>query len=312
MRRMTRAIGAAVLGAVLAGGGCTTPERRVEEASAVLPPAREAVVLFAGDGEAAAWGRMIDELSSADVVVIGETHGHPLGLAAGAAIWEDLLRVRPDAVLAMEFFERDEQVALDDYLLGVTDEAEFREASGRSEGNYPDGHRRMVESAKSAGRPVVAANAPRRYVRMTTPEGYERLSDLRPEQRRLFQTPVRLSEGRYRDEFFGLMSGGGHGGEMPEGMIQKMYRSQQMWDATMADSVVRSVGRLGRPVVLVVGRFHSDFEGATVEMIRALRPDLTVRTVSVSDDFGDALREEDLRRADFVIYAGDGTVGGEG
>ncbi len=247
---------------------------------------------------------MLAEMSDADVIVIGETHGHELGLSAAAALWDDVLAANPDSTLAMEFFERDQQIALDDYLAGVTDEEAFRQAARRTDGNYPPGHHRMIESAREAGRPVVAANAPRRYVRMTTPEGYERLHALSNEQRRLFNPPVRLTEGRYRDDFFSLMSGGGHGESMPEEMVQKIYYSQQLWDSTMAESVVSATMRGEKPVVLVVGRFHSDFDGATVEFIERARPDLTIRTVSVVDTASDEIDADDLGRADFVFYVG--------
>ncbi|HZW08261.1 MAG TPA: ChaN family lipoprotein, partial [Phycisphaerales bacterium] len=224
---------------------------------------------------------------------------------------DDLLAGGPDAALLLEFFERDHQVALDDYLTGVTDEAAFKAAADRSEGNYPAGHRRMVEAAKGAGRPVIAANAPRRYVRKTAPDGYGELARLREEQRRLYALPDALPQGRYREEFFELMGGGGHGtagegGAMPAEIVEKMYRSQSMWDATMADSVVRAALRGYRPVVLVVGRFHADFAGGTVQLIERSRPDLDVRTLSMVAAPGDALQEEDRARADFVVYVGPG------
>lgn len=260
--------------------------------------------MFDRQGDSSTWNDMLAGLGDADIIVIGETHGHRLGLSAAAALWDDVLKTRPQAALAMEFFERDQQVALDDYLAGVTDEEAFREAARRSEGNYPDGHRRMVESAREADRPVIAANAPRRYVRMTTPQGYERLAALSDAQRRMFEPPSQLTEGRYRDEFFGLMSGGGHGDSMPEGMVDKMYFSQQLWDSTMAASVVNATLRGDRPVVLVVGRFHADFDGATVEFIRNSRPDLTVKTVSVVDEASGTIAEEDIGRADYVFYVG--------
>lgn len=296
-----------MLGLVIFAAGCSTPQKRAETKSAApaaeLQP-RSEVSVFDREGRRAAWPAMLAGLKEADVVVIGETHGHPLGLAAAATVWEDLLQKRPNAVLAMEFFERDQQVALDDYLAGVTDEEAFREAARRSEGNYPPGHRQMVEAAKAAGRPVIAANAPRRYVRMTTPAGYEKLTRLSEEQQRLFNPPARLAEGRYRDEFFGLMGGGGHGDGMPEGMVEKMYYSQQLWDSTMAESVVNATLRGEGPVVLVVGRFHADFDGATVEFIERARPDLVVRTVSVVDSGTEKIEDEDIGRADYVFYVG--------
>ena len=287
--------------------GCSGPEKRPGSSAGPaiedLQP-RTAVRVFDREGGETTWDDMLAGLNAADIIVIGETHGHPLGLSAAAALWDDVLETRPQAALAMEFFERDQQVALDDYLAGVTGEEAFREAARRSQGNYPEGHRRMVEAAREAGRPVIAANAPRRYVRMTTPQGYERLTGLSDAQRRMFEPPAQLVEGRYRDEFFGLMSGGGHGESMPEGMVEKMYFSQQLWDSTMAASVVNATLRGSRPVVLVVGRFHADFDGATVEFIQNSRPDLTVRTVSVVDEASGTIAEEDVGRADYVFYVG--------
>lgn len=296
---------------VWALGGCaaSTPARRDAASLPELP--RQAVRIFDRDGKPTTWDAMLGGVSDTDVLVIGETHSHPLGLAAAACLWDDLLGSRKDAALLLEFFERDQQVALDDYLTGVTDEAAFRKAAGRNDGNYPPGHRTMVEAAKAAGKPVFAANAPRRYVRKSKPDGYEDLMRLGAEQRRLFVFPDQLIEGRYHDDFFKLMStsdhgAGGTGGEMPQDMIEKMYRSQQMWDATMADSIANASLLGYRPAVLVVGRFHSDLDGGTIQLLQRSRPDLKIRTLSMVASDAVEIAEEDRGRADFVLYVGRG------
>ena len=48
-------------------------------------------VIFRGDGRSATWDEVVAGAADADVVFIGENHGHPFGLAAAAALWEDLL-----------------------------------------------------------------------------------------------------------------------------------------------------------------------------------------------------------------------------
>src|SRR5262245_60198003 len=65
-----------------------------------------------------------EQIASApcDAIIIGENHGHPLGLSTAAAIWSDILARSDRAALSMEFFERDEQSRLDEYLAGLTDE----------------------------------------------------------------------------------------------------------------------------------------------------------------------------------------------
>lgn len=302
---MNKTILSAALVLVLPLAACSTaPHRKASNALPERP--REAVRIFDREGNPANWESMRQGLAGADVIIIGESHGHPLGLEAAACLWDDVLASGTDAALLLEFFERDEQVAIDDYLTGVTNEKDFREAAGRTDGNYPAGHQRMVEAAKAAGQPVFAANAPRRYVRRSSADGYEKLAGLAYEQQRLFATPDPLIEGKYRDDFFEIMGGGGHGDDagMPPEMIEKMYRSQQIWDATMAESIVRAHDAGYRPVVLVVGRFHADFEGGTIQLARRAEPGLDIRSLSMVASDAETIEADDVGRADFVLYVG--------
>lgn len=295
------------------------------DAAAPTPIDVRRLPMFDADGAPVVWSRLIERLSAADVVLFGETHGHEVGLGAAAAMFEDLLAAAPGAALSMEFFGRDDQTHLDDYLSGVTDEGAFRRATGRSEGSYPEGHRAMVQAAKRAGRPVIGANAPRRYVRLARTEGFERLITLSERQRELFVIPRTLTEGRYRDEFLSMMGVmAGHGADQggaeqsPEEQAaaereaqekaMSFFRSQNVWDATMAESIVRLVASGARPVVHVVGRFHSDFDGGLTQRVREALPSARIMTISMVDAAleGDALRDEDAGRADVVVYIGPG------
>ncbi len=282
--------------------------------AAVLSERARSVLVFRGDGAPAAWGAMVDAFADADAVVIGENHGHALGLAFAAEAWADVLARRDRAVLSMEFFNRDEQSRVDDYLSGLWDEAAFVKATNRATPSaYPPGHRAMVEAAKAAGRPVIAANAPRVYVRAASRHGYERLAGLTEDQRRMFRIPDALPTGAYRERYDALMSSpemASHGGppkqETPEELRKRLdggFRSQSLWDWTMAESIAYGLER-GTPVVHVVGRFHSDHEGGLIGALRSLRPGVRVVTVSVVDAWAGALREEDRGRADFVAYVG--------
>ncbi|MBX3321546.1 MAG: ChaN family lipoprotein [Phycisphaeraceae bacterium] len=300
---------AMMLCVMLAGllGGCAGAKRT--EADVVVAPLvpRESVRIFDRGGAPVDWDAMIAGVRDAGAIIIGETHGHAMGLAAAADVWEAV--ASSSAALLLEFFERDQQVALDDYLSGVTDTDAFLKAAGRTSSNYPAGHSRMVETARAVGAPVIAANAPRRYVRRTTAGGYENLVSLGSEQQRLFVVPDVLVTGKYRDDFFGLMGGmshgpAGEGGGMPAAMIEKMYRSQQMWDATMADSTARALMAGAQPALLVIGRFHSDFDGGTVEFLRHRVPDARIVTLSMVASSEVEIADDDRGRADFVFYVG--------
>jgi uncharacterized iron-regulated protein len=278
--------------------GCAGGTSSRGESATIAPRDPRGLAVFrGGDGSTAAWGDVVEAAAGAEVVLIGENHGHALGLAAAAALFEDVLAqpgVAARAALAMEFIERDEQADVDDYLSGVTDGAGFAAASRRTASNFPAGHRAMVEAARRAGRPVVAANAPRRYVRLARTAGFERLTGLGAEQRRLFRLPDVEVGGRYREEFDKLMGGNS----------AAMFRAQSVWDWTMAESVTRSVAKGDAPTVLVVGRFHVEFDGGTAQAVRLIRPGTRVVTVSFVDAESAALRGEDAGRADFVVYAG--------
>ncbi len=263
-----------------------------------------------GDGALAMWDEVVAAGAAADAVLIGELHGQPVGQAFEGAFFEDVLTRSPGVVGALEFFERNEQSGLDDYLTGVTDEEGMKKATRRAEGNYPRGHRAIVELSKAAGRPVVAANAPRPYVKLARTEGFERLNGLTPEQKRLFvvPTPTSLPTGKYRDDFFALMRGGAEPGADPaaEARIEAMFRSQSVWDATMADSVARAMDAGGKPVALVVGKFHVEHKGGLVQALERAKPGARVVTVSFVGAWApeSGIGDEERGAADYVVYVG--------
>jgi uncharacterized iron-regulated protein len=299
--------------------GCATARERPSGVRVPQP------VIYLGDGTAVEIGVVIDRMMAADAVLIGENHGHGLGLRTAAELWAMVAAKEPKAALAMEFFERDEQAALDDYLAGITDEAGLRAASGRTESNYPPGHRDMVETAKERGLPVIAANAPRRYVRLARLHGFERLrvadGGLTAEQARLVRVPEAMPTGAYRRAFESFMSDGkpaaGAEAEAAKSRVDAMFRSQSVWDWTMGESVARTLATGRRPVVLVVGRFHIDRhegaageDGGTTLALRAMSPGAAVMTITFIDGWpeGGRMRAEDRGRADVVVYVGPGAA----
>jgi uncharacterized iron-regulated protein len=321
-----------LLAAVLTGCASTGRVGQPESESGSAPAALaevdlDALPIFDGPtGLRTSWSSLVAACSRADVVLIGEMHNHPAGLAVAAGLFEQTARRMPNtAALSLEFFSRETQASLDDYLAGITDEDGFRRAAGRSKGNYPAGHRAMVEAARGLEQPIVASNAPRRYVSLARTDGFDRLRSLTGEQRRLFVIPGSLTEGAYRDSFFEMMSGmTGHGGvdagdsaspteeERAEARAAAQelalgyYRAQNLWDATMADAIAGAVGRGRAPVFHVVGQFHVDHDGGLTRRVRALLPGAEVIVVSMSEGTGDERPTGDEGRADWIIRVGPG------
>lgn len=303
-------------------GGCasTSSSHAKESAVAIDASSLRSLSTFRGDGTAATFDEIVAAAAAADVVIMGESHGHPVGLPWAALLFEELTTAAPKAALSMEFFERDEQSRLDDYLKGVTDEPTFLKRTDRSPGNYPAGHRSMVERAKAMNRPVVAANTPRVIIRYLRGKDYSALANLTAEQARLFRIPDGPPEGRYRadyDALMGPMIETGHGApaagkpaapampaEQKQEKLDASFRSQHLWDWTMAESVVRAVDAGNRPVMHVIGGFHSAFFGGTPQAMMKLRPGTKIVTISAIASTSAELKEEDRGRADFVIYVG--------
>ena len=321
MIRISALLAVVACGAML--GACASHGLSAgEEALTHMRAARETPVFKGAEGGRETWDELVSSAAEADVVIIGENHSHPLGLAVAAAFWEDVLLRTQNGALSLEFFERDEQSRVDDYLKGVVDEDAFQKATRRTESSYPPGHRMMVEAAKERHRPVIAANAPRVYVHLARQEGgYEKLSKLTAEQRRLFRIPDELpgSNSRYRKDFNKVMSemSATHGskGKPPAAAaagttakdparFDAGFRSQSLWDWTMAESIARGLEAGDAPVVQVVGRFHTDFGGGLVQALKRQRPGARIFTVSFSEERSDHLEEGDRGRADAVIYVG--------
>lgn len=261
--------------------------------------------LFRSDGQIVGWASLVEDAIGADVVLIGEEHDNAHGQALAARLWEQILERTDSAALSLEFLERDQQTQLDDYLAGIVGpENDYSRMA-----KYPEGHVRMIDAAKAAGRPVIASNAPRRYIRIASRQGYEALLALPPDRQTLFAIPAELPSGPYRERFMELMSSGMHGGQpgaSPEDVMRQAengFRSQSLWDSTMADSIVRALATGHRPVVQVIGRFHTDHDGGTVQMLRLARPNARVVVMSVVNRDASTLHPEDAGAADYILYA---------
>jgi len=230
----------------------------------------------------------IARLAQADVVFIGENHDHE----AAHRLQLDVLRGldargrRP--VLAMEMFERDVQVVLDEYLRGIITESAFLQAS-RPWSNYRSDYRPLVEYCKERRLPVVATNAPRRYVNMVSRSGPASLRALSRQARGwLPRLPLdlRMSEG-YEQALDALFGGAHSSPSAPAAgpSTANMKAAQALWDATMADSLARAARRnRGRTIVHINGSMHSDHGWGIVERLRKAAPSLRLVVVSVKPD----------------------------
>ena len=283
-----------------AGCGAGSGHRSVDT------PPRSIPIINARTAEMESFAQVVNTLEHAEVIILGEEHDDLLASRFQVELVRALHAQRAGMVLALEMVERDRQELLDEYLAGSIDQSRFVEgvregAKGRAvfvEHTMP-----LIELARQLGIRVVAANAPRYLVRAARVEGYEHLEAMPEETRRLFDIPESLDAGPYRRRVEELM-GSRTGAILEADRVDAFMRAQELWDQTMACSVMREVQNGGRPVVLVVGRFHGDFKGGTITRILEQDPGIDLRYVVTLGSAPGGLRLEDADRADHVLYTG--------
>ncbi len=231
-----------------------------------------------------------DAFMDADVVLVGETHNDSIGHLVELDLLDRFHRIRSQdgsnrVALSMEMFARDAQIVLDEYLSDYITESHFLKAS-EPWTNYEADYKPLVEFAKSNGLPVIAANAPRRYVNRITRIGADALKDLDPAaQPFVAPLPYAHASPAYKAKWDAQMEESMKemgSASMDHGMMDNMLLAQSFWDATMAYSIVENLVRSpATPILHVVGSFHVSKQTGIIEHIRRYRPGTKVLTIVI-------------------------------
>ncbi|MER3631067.1 MAG: hypothetical protein C4325_01900 [Blastocatellia bacterium] len=264
---------------------------------------RDDGAVFGGDGARADLDAIVSRMAEADVIFLGELHDDSVGHQIEYEIFRRLVEKYNGGrkvVLSMEMFERDVQIVLDEYLGGMITESHFL-LSSRAWGNYKTDYRPLVELAKERSIPVVAANAPRRYVNMVSRNGRQVLDRLSPRAKEwLPPLPYRPASEAYAAKFRALM---GESRESKMG-LGNILDSQALWDATMAHSIARVLENEKNPLVVHLnGGFHTESRLGTVEQLLGYRPQarIVVVTIRSENDFRTFDPQRHKGIGDFVI-----------
>ncbi len=263
------------------------------------------VVFDAATGDRLPLAELSRRLAAADAIFLGETHNDETTHEIEQAIYEALVAERGGAVtLALEMFSRDRQRLLDDYLAGRLPEHEFL-AQAQPWANYATAYRPLVESARRAGLPVVASNAPRALAVRIARGRAAGFAELSSEERMLVAPELRPASADTWERFARAVRG--HGGSVSGSLEEEhLYSVQSVWDNTMAHSCVEALDRNPEHLVLHLnGSFHSDFSGGLVQQLRSRRPKLDLQTVTIVPvpDLEELSKPADAARADYVVYA---------
>ncbi len=280
--------------------------------------------VYRGDGTPAQLADVLTAAAAQSVVFLGESHDDATAHKLQNEIFRKLVEVRngKPAALALEMFERDVQVVLDEYLAGLITEDQFLAAS-RPWRNYRQDYKPLVEFAKERKLPVIAANAPRRYVNRVGRDGQGALAGFSTEAKAwLAPLPYAEASPAYADKFLKLMEEMRKEAEkeaakkqssdkpappkpqQPQRDPRRSLESQSLWDATMAHSIARYLDK--EPAAQVVhlnGSFHSASGMGILDHLRRYRPSASTLVVTMVSEksFPNFDAAEMAGLGDFVI-----------
>jgi uncharacterized iron-regulated protein len=273
-----------------------------------------------GDGGAAALTDIVRAMADYDAVLIGETHDDPVAHYLEA----ELLRLAHEAhgakrplALSLEMFERDVQTTLDEYLRGLISEDHFLK-SARPWRNYAADYKPMIEFAKAKQLPVIAANAPRRYVNRVSRLGQASLDDLSPQAKAwLPPLPYAEASAAYAEKFRAVMRDMRRDSTAPQSATPtatdeakareravNSLAAQSLWDASMAHAIAEQLKRhKGALVLHVNGRFHSEQRMGIPDHLARYRKQARtlIVTMMATKNFPAFNPDEHANHGDFVI-----------
>ena len=233
----------------------------------------EAYGVFDAKGKRSSFEKMIKEVAKADIVFFGEIHNnslnHWLELQLTKALHEEHGN---DLVVAMEMFEADNQMVVDEYMSGLIEERHLL-AEAKIWDNYKTDYKPIVDFAKENKLKLVASNIPRRYANLVYRKGAASLNDL-PEEAKKWIAPVPLeidlSLPGYKEM---ITSMGGHG---TPASAENLASSQASKDATMAWFIAQS---LPGKVLHLNGSYHSKNGEGIIWYLQKTNPQLTIATI---------------------------------
>jgi uncharacterized iron-regulated protein len=244
--------------------------------------------VFRGGGSPASLDEVIEAARRVTVTFLGEDHDDAVGHFLEAKILGSL--AGSDWALSLEMFDRDAQGVVDEYLSGFIGKKDLI-SSGRAWGNYASDYKPLVEIAKENHMPVIAANAPQRYVNLVGRKGQTALLALSAEAKQtLPPLPYAAASEAYRERFQREMRGESSpkpGSKPPphHGESEFAIESQSLWDAAMADSIARFLNRHpDKHVLQINGSFHSAYRQGILEHLERYRPGTTSLVVTMTAD----------------------------
>jgi uncharacterized iron-regulated protein len=255
---------------------------------------KPAYKIFNSEGKEVSYDDMVKELSKKEVNFFGELHNNPIAHWLQLQLTKEFYESKKDKlVLAAEMFEADDQIIMDEYLLGAISEKSFKDET-KLWPNYETDYKPLVEFAKTNKLAFICANIPRRYASIVYKKGLEKLDSLDTDGKKCIAPLPIEYDGTVKCYKEMLENSGGHGGD-------NLPKAQAIKDATMGWFVSQAMKQDGM-VLHFNGSYHSDNGVGIIWYLKKYKPEVKVGTITtVLQTDLDKLADENKGKADFII-----------
>ena len=256
---------------------------------------KKAYTIFNAQGKEIGYETLIKELSTYNVVLLGEIHNCAIVHWLEFEIARSLYNEHGSAfAMGAEMFESDNQLILDEYMQSVITYDRFEEEA-RLWPNYSTDYYPYLYFAKENSIPFVATNVPRRYANVVKNRGLQYLDSLSAEAK-TYLPPLPI---KYKPEEESSMFAMMQLFSKNESNAEYMAQAQAIKDATMAWNIAKSKAT---HFLHIQGNYHSDFKQGIVPYLTDYAPHLSIVTIcNVRQDDITSLDEENKGRADYYI-----------
>ena len=261
---------------------------------ALVAQEKRPFVIYDKKGKEMDYGRMLERVAHADIILFGEAHNSSLIHWLQYELLSDLYVKERELAIGMEMFSVDQQTALDEHLSGKTDLKQLQEAIELWP-NFPTDYQQILTFARENKLRLIGTNAPQKIASNVYKKGgFAYLDELSDEQ--LSELPPRpipfdpeLPGYRKMKKMMGVHAN------------DDIIKAQALKDASMA----YQLSQLSAEKELILhlnGKYHSDnFEGI-FWYLQQYRPELKVQTISMVNQADIlTLEEEHQDKADFII-----------
>jgi uncharacterized iron-regulated protein len=241
-----------------------------------MPPM---VIHAAASKKSITFGQMMDALSQAGIICLGETHDSDLCHRVQLQIIKTLFACDERLGVGLEMFQKPFQPAVDRYFRGESSEEEFLKTSEyRKRWGYNWFlYRPIVEFCKKNGIPVAALNAPKELTQRISQVGFAQLKD--EEKKQLGDLDLKRKD--HRDYWLERLAKMHGKSKVSAEQKERSYQVMAVWDDFMAASAAHfQKERNLRRIVILAGSGHIE-RGFGIPLRTAERTGGKVLTVGI-------------------------------